>query len=76
MHSVSPSRPWPARLRWAALPLLMFAAANTAASPAEARPAPIEIEVPSTIVLPGATSAEGIAAGGGATVYAGDLFRG
>ncbi|MGY1730566.1 hypothetical protein ACI798_03520 [Geodermatophilus sp. SYSU D01045] len=31
---------------------------------------------PEVIVLPGATSAEGIAAGGGDTFYAGDLFAG
>jgi sugar lactone lactonase YvrE len=46
--------------------------ALTAALPVSAvasRPAPV-------IVLPGAGSAEGIAAGRGATFYAGDLFRG
>jgi hypothetical protein len=31
---------------------------------------------PTVIVLPGATSAEGIAAGNGSTFYAGDLFAG
>ena len=31
---------------------------------------------PSTVVLPGASSAEGIAAGRGTTFFAGDLFRG
>ena len=31
---------------------------------------------PSTITLPGATSAEGIASGDGSTFYAGDLFKG
>ena len=41
----------------------------TGAVPAAARPAEV-------IVLPGATSAEGIAAGRGATFYAGDLFPG
>jgi sugar lactone lactonase YvrE len=40
-----------------------------AVSAAAARPAEV-------IVLPGATSAEGIAAGRGTTFYAGDLFRG
>jgi hypothetical protein len=39
------------------------------AVPAAAAPAEV-------IVLPGASSAEGIAAGGGATFYAGDLFAG
>jgi hypothetical protein len=33
-------------------------------------------QTPQVIVLPGATSAEGIAAGHGATFYAGDLFAG
>jgi sugar lactone lactonase YvrE len=33
-------------------------------------------QTPQVIVLPGATSAEGIAAGRGATFYAGDLFAG
>jgi sugar lactone lactonase YvrE len=49
------------------LPLLLLAA--LAAPAAAARPAQV-------IVLPGATSAEGIAAGRGATFYAGDLFAG
>ena len=31
---------------------------------------------PSTITLPGATSAEGVAVGAGSTFYAGDLFKG
>jgi sugar lactone lactonase YvrE len=51
----------------------MLATANTLASPAKAEPS---IVVPATIVLPGATSAEGIAAGEGTTFYAGDLFAG
>ena len=34
------------------------------------------LEFPRVIVLPGATSAEGIAAGRGSTFYAGDLFNG
>ena len=38
---------------------------------AGARPEPAKV-----IVLPGATSAEGIAAGQGTTFYAGDLFAG
>ena len=73
MHSASNTRPWLARTRWAVLPLLMFATANTLAAPARAEPS---IVVPATIVLPGATSAEGIAAGHGTTFYAGDLFSG
>ncbi len=52
-----------------AVPLLL-ALLTTLAAPAAAAPA---AEV---IVLPGATSAEGIAAGRGATFYAGDLFAG
>jgi sugar lactone lactonase YvrE len=60
-----------ARVRRAAVPLLLlFALATALAAPAAAAPA---AEV---IVLPGATSAEGIAAGRGATFYAGDLFAG
>jgi sugar lactone lactonase YvrE len=52
------------------LPLLLLAMVAAVALPATAsRPAEV-------IVLPGATSAEGIAAGRGATFYAGDLFAG
>ena len=51
-------------------PLLLLALVTGVAVPAAAsRPAEV-------IVLPGATSAEGIAAGRGATFYAGDLFAG
>jgi sugar lactone lactonase YvrE len=53
-----------------AVPLLLVALMTVVATPAAAAPA---AEV---IVLPGATSAEGIAAGRGATFYAGDLFAG
>ena len=53
-----------------AVPLLLLALVAALAAPAgAARPAQV-------IVLPGATSAEGIAGGGGATFYAGDLFAG
>jgi sugar lactone lactonase YvrE len=59
-----------ARARRAAVSLLLFALVAAMAAPAAAsRPAEV-------IVLPGARSAEGIAAGRGATFYAGDLFRG
>jgi sugar lactone lactonase YvrE len=58
------------RGRRAAVPLLLVALVVALAAPATAAPA---AEV---IVLPGATSAEGIAAGRGATFYAGDLFAG
>jgi sugar lactone lactonase YvrE len=52
------------------MPLLLLALVTVLAAPAAAaRPAEV-------IVLPGATSAEGIAAGRGATFYAGDLFAG
>jgi sugar lactone lactonase YvrE len=57
-------------LRRVAVPLLLLAVVAALAAPAAAaRPAQV-------IVLPGATSAEGIAAGGGATFYAGDLVAG
>lgn len=49
--------------------VLTFAVTGLATAPATAAP-------PSVIVLPGATSAEGIAAGEGSTFYAGDLFLG
>jgi sugar lactone lactonase YvrE len=53
-----------------AVPMLLLALVAGLASPAAAaRPAQV-------IVLPGASSAEGIAAGRGATFYAGDLFAG
>jgi sugar lactone lactonase YvrE len=58
------------RVRRAVLPLLLLAVVAAMAAPATAaRSAEV-------IVLPGATSAEGIAAGRGATFYAGDLFAG
>jgi sugar lactone lactonase YvrE len=56
-----------ARAVWALLLLALVAAVAVPA--AASRPAEV-------IVLPGATSAEGIAAGRGATFYAGDLFAG
>jgi sugar lactone lactonase YvrE len=59
-----------ARVRRMVVPLLLLALLTAATVPAVAAPA---AEV---IVLPGATSAEGIAAGRGATFYAGDLFAG
>ncbi len=49
--------------------LLLVAVVAALAMPAAAAPAEV-------IVLPGATSAEGIANGGGTTFYAGDLFAG
>jgi sugar lactone lactonase YvrE len=59
-----------ALIRTATVALLMLALTIALAVPATAsRPAPV-------IVLPGASSAEGIAGGRGATFFAGDLFRG
>jgi sugar lactone lactonase YvrE len=59
-----------ARVRRAAASLLLAALVATL-TPLAAVARPAEV-----IVLPGASSAEGIAAGGGATFYAGDLFAG
>jgi sugar lactone lactonase YvrE len=53
----------------AVMSLLLVAMVAVFALPATAAPSEI-------IVLPGATSAEGIANGGGTTFYAGDLFAG
>jgi hypothetical protein len=53
----------------ALISLLLVAMVAALAMPAAAAPAEV-------IVLPGATSAEGIANGGGTTFYAGDLFTG
>jgi sugar lactone lactonase YvrE len=58
-----------ALVRRMALSLLLLALVAVLAAPAAA-------ETAEAIVLPGASSAEGIAAGRGATFYAGDLFRG
>jgi sugar lactone lactonase YvrE len=53
----------------AVMPLLLVALVAALAMPAAAAPADV-------IALPGASSAEGIAAGRGATFYASDLFAG
>ena len=60
-----------ARVRRPLLPLLLVALVAALVVPAAhaGRPAGV-------IVLPGASSAEGIAAGRGSTFYAGDLFGG
>jgi sugar lactone lactonase YvrE len=59
------------RVRWVIVPLLLAACLAAWATPAgAARP------VEEVIVLPGASSAEGIAAGRGTTFYAGDLLQG
>ncbi len=70
MHTTAKRGSPVARVRRAVVPLLLVGLLTVVAAPAVAAPA---AEV---IVLPGASSAEGIAAGGGATFYAGDLFRG
>jgi sugar lactone lactonase YvrE len=57
------------RVFTAVLPFLLIVLVAVLAVPAAAAPAQV-------IVLPGASSAEGIAAGRGATFYAGDLFAG
>ena len=59
-----------ARVRRAGVLLLLLALMAGLAAPAVAS------GTAEVIVLPGASSAEGIAAGRGATFYAGDLFRG
>jgi sugar lactone lactonase YvrE len=59
-----------ARVRRVGVLLLLLALMAGLAAPAVAS------RTPEVNVLPGATSAEGIAAGRGATFYAGDLFRG
>jgi sugar lactone lactonase YvrE len=63
--------------RWwrrVALPLLILTA--LVATPTSAVAVPPSERQPSLIVLPGASSTEGIAKGKGSTFYAGDLFRG
>jgi sugar lactone lactonase YvrE len=60
-----------ARVRRAAVSLLLPLALVAAMAAPAAASRPDEV-----IVLPGASSAEGITAGRGATFYAGDLFRG
>ena len=70
MHRTPKSGSPVALIRMAAAVLVMLVMAVALAAPAAAsRPARV-------IVLPGASSAEGIAAGGGATFYAGDLLCG
>ena len=64
------SRSWRARLGRVLAPLLALTGTASVAMPASGSPAG------GTIVLPGATSAEGIAVGRGATFFAGDLFTG
>jgi hypothetical protein len=61
-------------MRGVAISLVILTALVAAPTPAVA--APSEEHRASAIVLPGATSAEGIAKGRGSTFYAGDLFAG
>ena len=61
-------------LRRVALPLLILTA--LVATPTFAVAVPPREHQPSVIVLPGASSTEGIAKGKGSTFYAGDLFGG
>lgn len=61
--------------RLAALPLLVLTSMTVLTQPAAARPH-VGRTPDAAIVLPGATSAEGIAKGSGSTFYAGDLFAG
>jgi sugar lactone lactonase YvrE len=69
MHRTAKGGSPVARVRRAVVPLLVVLLAVLAAPAVAARTAEV-------IVLPGASSAEGIAAGRGATFYAGDLFAG
>jgi sugar lactone lactonase YvrE len=70
MHRIAALGSRVARVRRAAVPLLLVVFVTALAAPAGAsRPAGV-------IILPDASSAEGIAVGRGATFYAGDLFRG
>jgi sugar lactone lactonase YvrE len=61
--------------RAAVLPLVLFALVTSLTGPAAASPAGAS-RAAEVIVLPGATSAEGIAPGRGDTFFAGDLFTG
>jgi sugar lactone lactonase YvrE len=71
MHTTAKRGSPAARVRRMAVPLLLLALLTAVTAPAVAAAPAAEV-----IVLPGATSAEGIAAGRGATFYAGDLFAG
>jgi sugar lactone lactonase YvrE len=62
-------------MRRVAIPVLILTALAVAPTPGVAAPSGHRAS-PDLIVLPGATSAEGIAKGQGSTFYAGDLFAG
>ena len=70
MHENIRSRSLVRGFRHAAIPLLVLALIISLAGPATA------VRPDTVIVLPGASSAEGIDAGRGATFYAGDFLRG
>lgn len=74
MYTTARKRPLTTRLKWAVLPLTVLAGVAAATTPAAAHPDAAHLT--SSIVLPGATSAEGIAAGRGSTFYAGDYLGG
>ena len=71
MHTTATRGSPAARVQRMLVPLLLLVALVVALAAPAAATRPAEV-----IVLPGATSAEGIAAGRGATFYAGDLFAG
>ena len=64
----------PRWMRWVALPLMILTALVVV--PTAAGVAPSATHRSNVIVLPGASSAEGIAKGRGSTFYAGELFTG
>jgi sugar lactone lactonase YvrE len=71
MHTTAKRGSSAAQVRRLAVPFLLLLALMAALAAPAAATRPVEV-----IVLPGASSAEGIAAGRGATFYAGDLFAG
>jgi sugar lactone lactonase YvrE len=63
-------------LRCAAAPLLAVGLLGASVTAASASTAHVRSKADQVILLPGATSAESVAAGQGSTFYAGDLFSG
>jgi len=76
MNRISRDRSFATILRRAAVPLLALVLLVASPVPAIAATAATVARPDEVIVLPGATSAEGIAAGAGSTFYAGDLYKG
>jgi sugar lactone lactonase YvrE len=76
MDMISRNHSFARILRRAAVPLLALGLIVASVMPAVAAAAATVARPDEVIVLPGATSAEGIAAGAGSTFYAGDLYRG